>query len=85
MSPGNFALNPGEAETVKVPWVLQGAMVFSLMGGMVQASLLHASKDVLWRLETAMVGNFEGIQRLHFLIFFVLFSKAGSGCKDDDR
>ena len=60
LAPSNFCINPLQKE-VKVPWVLQGAMLFSLVGAHAQAALLHSSKDLLWRVETAMCGCLVGI------------------------
>ena len=60
LAPSNFCINPLEKE-VKVPWILQGAMLFSLVGAHAQAALLHSNKDLLWRVETAMCGCLLGI------------------------
>jgi len=56
LSPSNFAINPW-SDKVEVPFDLQGAMIFSLMGAHVHAGLLHASTNACWRMETAMVGT----------------------------
>jgi hypothetical protein len=41
---------------LQVPWCLQGAFLMALVGGHIQASLLHGGLDVKLRLETAMTG-----------------------------
>lgn len=55
LSPANFVLDPSE-KTPKVPWLLEGALIFSLIGGHIQAAVLHANLELRHRLELAMTG-----------------------------
>ena len=56
LSPANFALNPLASE-VQIPWMLQGAMMFSLLGAHVQGCVLHRNSSLTWHVETAMCGH----------------------------
>ena len=75
LSPANFVLDPSRDE-VEVPWVVQGAMMFSLLGAHVQASLLHGSQDLAWRVETAMCGCLFGLFRYEFEIVWLCLAGA---------
>lgn len=51
----NYVLDP-VATPVQIPWCLEGAFVFNLLGAHVVGSVLHSSACRKWRLEMAMTG-----------------------------
>ena len=55
-SPMHFAVDP-LADVIKIPWLLQGAFLLSLVGAHIHAATLHACDCREWRLEVAMTGH----------------------------
>ena len=45
-----------KAETLRIPWCLQGAFIFSLIGAHCVGAVLHKHVNRAWRLEVAMTG-----------------------------
>ena len=65
------------ANPVKIPWVLEGAFLISLVGAHVSASTLHANQCREWRLETAMTGHsaHKGVRSCFVRVDFVEWNK----------
>ncbi len=55
LSPANYVIDPNQ-RAPKVPWLLEGALIFSVIGGHIQAAVLHADLELRHRLELAMTG-----------------------------
>ncbi|CAJ1354521.1 unnamed protein product [Effrenium voratum] len=55
LSPMHFVVDPA-ARVVQIPWLMEGAFIFSLIGALATASLLHGDLPRKERLEHALSG-----------------------------
>jgi hypothetical protein len=56
----NFIADP-KSPKFAIPYCLQGAFLFSLIGAHAVAPILHQTGDRAWRLEVAMTGSWTAL------------------------